>query len=143
VLRRLIRRAARFGTQELQIQHPFLFQLVPTVAEVLGDAFPEMRRDIEGVKETVRREEQAFGITLGRGLLRFEELESSLQGEKVIPGASAFELYATYGFPRDLIELMARERGLAVDGAGWDKAEKAHQDASRSEGKFKQVLSAE
>ncbi len=63
--------------------------------------------------------------------------------EQAIPGAAAFELYATYGFPRDLVELMARERGLAVDSAGWDKAEKAHQDASRSEGKFKQLLSAE
>ncbi len=143
VIRRLIRRAARFGRQDLRIDHPFLFQLVPTVADVLGGVFPEMRTDIERVKEIVRTEEQAFGVTLGRGLFRFAELESTLGGSKAIPGAAAFELYATYGFPRDLIELMARERGLSVDAEGWDSAEKAHQDASRSEGKFKQLLSAE
>ncbi len=143
VLRRLIRRAARFGRQELGLEEPFLFELVPTVADVLGGTFPELRARLEHVREIVKVEEQSFGRTLGRGLLRFAEVESKLGGQKAIPGAAAFELYATYGFPRDLVELMARERGLAVDSAGWDKAEKAHQDASRSEGKFKQLLSAE
>ncbi len=143
VLRRLIRRAARFGRQELGVEDPFLFELVPTVAEVLGGTFPEMRARLEHVREIVKVEELSFGRTLGRGLVRFAELESKLGAQKTIPGAAAFELYATYGFPRDLVELMAREKGLAVDDAGWDKAEKAHQDASRSEGKFKQLLSAE
>ena len=143
VLRRLIRRAARFGRQELGLEDPFLFELVPTVAEILGGTFPEMRARLEHVREIVKVEEQSFGRTLGRGLVRFSELEAKLGSEKTIPGAAAFELYATYGFPRDLVELMAREKGLAVDDAGWDKAEKAHQDASRSEGKFKQLLSAE
>jgi alanyl-tRNA synthetase len=143
VLRRLVRRAARFGRQELGLEEPFLFELVPTVAEVLGGTFPEMRARLDHVREIVKVEEQSFGRTLGRGLIRFSELGAGLGASKVIPGAAAFELYATYGFPRDLIELMARERELSVDGAGWDKAEKAHQDASRSEGKFKQLLSAE
>ncbi|MBK7641846.1 MAG: alanine--tRNA ligase [Planctomycetes bacterium] len=143
VLRRLVRRAARFGRQELGLEEPFLFELVPTVAEVLGDAFPEMRARLEHVREMIKIEELSFGRTLGRGLVRFAELESGLQGKQTIPGAAAFELYATYGFPRDLIELMARERGLGVDAAQWDSAEKSHQDASRSEGKFKQLLSAE
>ena len=143
VLRRLIRRAARFGRQELGVEDPFLFELVPTVAEVLGGTFPEMRARLEHVREIVKVEELSFGRTLGRGLVRFAELEAKLGAQKAIPGAAAFELYATYGFPRDLVELMAREKGLAVDDAGWDKAEKAHQDASRSEGKFKQLLSAE
>ena len=143
VLRRLIRRAARFGRQDLGLEEPFLFELVPTVAEILGGTFPEMRARLERVREIVKVEEQSFGRTLGRGLGRFEDVVRELAGKQTIPGDAAFNLYATDGFPRDLIELMARERGLAVDAAGWDKAEKAHQDASRSEGKFKQLLSAE
>jgi len=145
VLRRLIRRAARFGRQELGLEEPFLHELVPVVADVLGGTFPEMRARLDHVRELIKIEEQSFARTLGRGLVRFDHLYAKYKSDTVpvIAGPEAFELYATYGFPRDLVELMARERGLAVDGQGWDKAEKAHQDASRSEGKFKQLLSAE
>ncbi|TAJ08648.1 MAG: alanine--tRNA ligase, partial [Planctomycetota bacterium] len=145
VLRRLIRRAARYGRQELGLDDPFLCELVPSVAAILGDAFPEVRTRVEHVALLVREEELSFGRTLGRGLVRFGELEGKTvkSGAKTLPGAEAFDLYATYGFPQDLIELMAREKGLALDAAGFAAAEKAHQDASRSEGKFKQLLSAE
>jgi alanyl-tRNA synthetase len=145
VLRRLIRRAARFGRQELAMEDPFLFELTTTVADVLGDTFPEMRSRNDHVRTVVQEEEKAFGRTLGRGLVRFEELYKKVADSraKSIPGDAAFELYATYGFPRDLVELMARERGIGVEAASWDKAEAAHQQASRSEGKFKQLLSAE
>jgi alanyl-tRNA synthetase len=142
VLRRLIRRAARFGRQALGLEEPFLHQLVPTVGDILGDAFPEIRERREHVANLFQAEEKAFAATLGRGLLRFDELASKV-GSGTLPGDAAFELYATYGFPRDLVELMARERGLDVDAEAWEAAEKQHQDKSRSEGKFKQLLSAE
>jgi alanyl-tRNA synthetase len=142
VLRRLIRRAARYGRQALGLEEPFLFELVPTVVEILGQTFPEMPERAEHVQLVLKTEEESFARTLGRGLRRFEELAGRTSG-KEIPGDAAFELYATYGFPRDLVELMAREREMTVDSSGWDTAEKKHQDASRSEGKFKQLLSAE
>jgi alanyl-tRNA synthetase len=145
VLRRLLRRASRFGRQHLKKEEPFLFEVVPTVARILGGVFPEMLARVEHVQALVKSEEESFGRTLGRGLVLFDQLAAKLAAAKqtTIAGGEAYELYATYGFPQDLVELMARERGLAVDLAGWDKAQKAHQEASKAEGKFKQVLSAE
>ncbi|MFT5289816.1 MAG: alanyl-tRNA synthetase [Planctomycetota bacterium] len=145
VLRRLIRRASRYGRQVLGMDEPFIFEVTSTVAEILGDTFPEMAARVEHVRTLIRSEEVAFGKTLGRGLVRFEELAKKVVtgGSKVLPGSEAFELYATSGFPRDLVELMARERSLEVDEDGWNAAQKKHQDASRSEGSFKQLLSAE
>jgi alanyl-tRNA synthetase len=145
VLRRLLRRAARFGRQVLGLEQPFLFDLVPTVAKVLGGAFPELTRRVEHVQRVVRAEEESFAATLGRGLVRFDELAERVRssGTKVLGGEEVFDLYATYGFPRDLVEQMARERGLELDAQGWSAAEERHRGASRSEGNFKQVLSAE
>ncbi len=141
VMRRLIRRASRYGRQNLGLEEPFLWRIVPTIAQVLGDAFPELRQREEHVQLLVQEEEKAFGRTLDRGLTRFTELADRVEG--TLPGAEAYDLYATYGFPQDLVELMARERGLAVDLDGWEKARREHQDASRSEGKFRQLLTAE
>jgi alanyl-tRNA synthetase len=145
VLRRLIRRASRYGRQELGVEEPFLFRVVPAVAATLGEAFPEIPKRLEHVQVQVRAEEEAFGKTLGRGLVHFGELARRVEasGAKELPGGEAFELYATYGFPRDLVELMGRERGLEVDADGWHSAEAAHRAASRSEGKFKQLLGPE
>ena len=145
VLRRLIRRASRYGRQVLGMEEPFLCQVVPAVVDTLGEAFPEIRERQNHVQVLVEAEEEAFGKTLGRGLVHFSELADAVakEGAKSLPGDRAFDLYATYGFPQDLVELMARERGLAVDAAGWDAAKEKHQAASRSEGSFKQLLSAE
>ena len=145
VLRRLIRRAARYGRQQLGLEEPFLFEIVPSVAEVLGETFPEIRQRTDHIQLLVQNEEQSFARTLGRGLVQFEQLADKVAGggARVLPGAQAFELYATYGFPRDLVELMARERGLEVDEDGWATSEKAHQDKSRSEGKFTQLVGAD
>ena len=142
VLRRLIRRASRYGRQALGQDDPFLYRVVPAVAETLGEAFPEIPARLEHIQTLMKAEEEAFGKTLGRGLLRFEELAKRVEGNK-LPGRESFELYATYGFPKDLVELMARERDLVFDEEGWAKSEKEHQDASRSEGKFKQLVSAD
>jgi alanyl-tRNA synthetase len=145
VLRRLIRRAARYGRQQLGIEEPFLWALSAPVAEILGRVFPEVGGRLAHVSTIIEDEERSFARTLGKGLVRFGELESKVarSGSKALPGAEAFDLYATYGFPQDLIELMAREKGLELDALAFAAAEKAHQDASRSEGKFKQLLSAE
>ncbi len=157
VLRRLIRRASRWGRQALGQEDPFLWRIVPAVTETLSEVFPEIPRRMEHVETLLRAEEEAFGKTLGRGLVRFEELVRATKHnedlirrarphepwEGLIPGKDAFELYATYGFPRDLIEVMAGEHSLSIDQAGWDRAYEAHQATSRSEGKFKQLLSPE
>ena len=145
VLRRLIRRASRYGRQALGFEDSFLCEVAPAVAETLGEVFPEIPRRVEHVQLLLRAEEESFNKTLGKGLVRFGELAGRIEksGQKSIDGGEAFELYATYGFPRDLVELMARERTLEVDEVAWEKAEEAHRAKSKSEGKFKQLLSAD
>ncbi len=114
VLRRLIRRAARFGRQVLGQEEPFLFRVAETVAGVLGVAFPEIPQRLEHIQLILQEEEAAFGRTLGRGLVEFEKLAGRVSGAggDLLPGDEAYELYATYGFPQDLVEQMAEERGL-------------------------------
>jgi alanyl-tRNA synthetase len=143
VLRRLIRRASRYGLQALEMREPFLFALVPAVAEVLGGAFPEIAQRVEHLQLVVKSEEESFRRTLERGLVQFERLAGGLASGAILDGRAAYELYATYGFPEDLVELMCRERGLVLDGAGWEAAREAHSNVSRSEGSFQQLLSAE
>ena len=145
VMRRLIRRAARFGTQELGMDRPWLYKLVPAVAGVLGQSFPEMRERLDHVQLIIKDEETSFGRTLNRGIALFDQLAGQVEkrGTSELPGDEAFELYATSGFPQDLVEQMARERGMTVDLAGWDAAEAKHKSASKGEGSFKQLLSAE
>jgi len=145
VLRRLIRRASRYGRQALGFEDPFLCEVAPAVAETLGEVFPEIPRRMEHVQLLLRTEEESFNKTLGRGLVRFGELAERVEkgGKKSIDGGEAYELYATYGFPRDLVELMARERGLSVEADEWDKAHAAHQAASKAQGRFLQAITAQ
>ena len=109
VLRRILRRAARYGRQLGQYD-PFIYQLVATVADSLGSVFPEMIEKKDHISLVVRSEEEGFGRTLDRGLEIFERF--SQKGE--VTGSEAFQLYDTYGFPLDLTQLMARERGIPV-----------------------------
>ncbi len=145
VLRRLLRRASRFGRQRMGMKQPFLCDVVPTVVAVLGDAFPELRAREEHIRTLLRSEEESFAVTLERGLVLFDQLAKKVEagGAQRLPGGEAYDLYATYGFPQDLVEQMARERGWALDQDGWEAAQDKHRAASRSEGAFKQVLSAE
>ena len=144
VLRRLIRRAARFGRQVLGQEEPFLYQVAGAVSDVLGVAFPEIPRRLEHIQLILQEEEAAFGRTLGRGLVEFEKLAARVSGEGgVLPGDEAYELYATYGFPQDLVEQMAEERGLGLDTEGWSQSEARHQEASKGKGSFQQLLSGE
>ena len=116
VLRRILRRAARHG-RLLDLKEPFLYKLSSTVIDIMGSAFPEIKENHEHVASIIKSEEEKFGQTLDLGLELFEQVVEKVTSAKgtVIPGAEAFKLYDTYGFPLDLTELMARERGLTVD----------------------------
>jgi len=116
VIRRILRRAARYGRQ-LGIHEPALYKLVGVVVDCLGDAFGEIRQRAEFVSTVIESEEESFGRTLDRGIEIFNSAAKRAEKSKVktIDGEDAFMLYDTYGFPFDLTELMARERGLAVD----------------------------
>ncbi|GIV24490.1 MAG: alanine--tRNA ligase [Bacteroidia bacterium] len=127
ILRRLLRRAVRYAYQYLGQQKPFLYQLVPTVAQLYQETFPEVAQQTETLQRIIQGEEESFLHTLGRGLARLEAFLEQHKGP-VIPGKVAFELYDTYGFPLDLTQLLARERGLTVDIQGFE-AELAAQKA--------------
>jgi alanyl-tRNA synthetase len=116
VLRRLLRRAAKFG-RELGCTEPFLYRLVPAVIGVMGDAFPEVKERRGFVEAVIRSEEERFGATLEQGLNQFKAMVESCakSGAKKLDGGDVFALYDTYGFPVDLTRLMASEKGLAVD----------------------------
>ncbi len=118
VLRRILRRAVRYG-RSLGFEKPFFYELVDVLARMMGDVFPELRTRQAHVTETIKREEEAFNRTLDKGIALFEAEAAALQGN-TISGAFAFRLYDEQGFPLDLTELMARERGLSVDVAGFD-----------------------
>ncbi|HOD83907.1 MAG: Alanine--tRNA ligase [Planctomycetes bacterium ADurb.Bin126] len=136
VLRRILRRAARYGRQYLNIKGPFLVQLVPTVIEAMGDVFTELRSRQDYVTQTIREEEESFGRTLDRGIDLFQRQAEKLAqgGQKQLPGDIAFDLYATYGFPVDLTQVMAAECGMTVDVDGYDSAMARHREASSAGG---------
>ena len=138
VLRRILRRAARYGRQYLHtVGAEFLYKLVPTVVAEMGQAFPELRADPGTVAEIIRDEEAGFNKTLDRGIALFEaEAEKVESTSREIPGEVAFELHATYGFPVDLTQLMARERGLAVGMAGYEQAMAEHRQTSAAGATF-------
>jgi alanyl-tRNA synthetase len=174
VLRRILRRAVRYG-RTLGFHEPFFFKLVDIVATTMGDVFPEVRGNQSRIKETLKREEEAFNRTLDIGINEFERAVGIVHGSpgflKVDPskpadlspreysrdvsgaaetisfgrfrrdeqgnvqmqisGQIAFKLYDTYGFPLDLTELMARERGFTVDGAGFEKLMEEQRERAR------------
>ncbi len=117
VLRRILRRAVRYG-RSLGLTKPFLSELVDTLTTEMGDVFPEVRERSATIKEVLLREETSFNETLDRGLELFDK-EVTANG--AVTGEFAFKLYDTYGFPIDLTELLARERGLVVDSARFEE----------------------
>ena len=121
VLRRMLRRAARFG-KVLGMNEPFIHRLVPRLAEAMGDAFPEVRAQADHAARVIKAEEETFLRTLDRGLEIFERVVAGQEqgGGKVIPGEEVFKLYDTFGFPVDLTQLMAEERGFSTDMAGFE-----------------------
>lgn len=129
VLRRILRRAVRFGRQTLGAKPGFFARLVPTVVETMGEAFPELRKDPQRVIDIIAEEEESFGKTLDRGIKLFDEIAS---GSQQVSGEDAFKLYDTYGFPVDLTQIMAEERGLKVDLEGFEKEMEAQKRRSRA-----------
>ncbi|MBI4552287.1 MAG: alanine--tRNA ligase [Candidatus Latescibacteria bacterium] len=133
VLRRILRRAARFG-RTLDQHEPFIYRLVPTVVDIMGGAYPEVRAEHERVALVIKAEEEGFGRTLDRGLELFEAVaeQAGREGRREIAGAEAFKLYDTFGFPVDLIQLIAAERGLIVDLAGFEREMERQRARSRA-----------
>ncbi|HEV7489199.1 MAG TPA: alanine--tRNA ligase, partial [Rhodanobacteraceae bacterium] len=133
VLRRIIRRALRHGWM-LGVRGDFFWKMVAPLVEEMGDAYPELSQKRLTVEQALRAEEQRFGETLEQGMKVFEEVTRN--SPKVIPGADAFRLYDTYGFPVDLTADIARERGLEVDMAGFESAMDAQRDRARAASQF-------
>ena len=131
VLRRILRRAARFG-RSLGMHEPFIFRLVETVVSEMGVAFPEVAEKRDHITRVIRSEEEGFGKTLDRGL----EIFDAMQAKGHISGTDAFQLYDTYGFPIDLTRLMAAEKGIEVDEEGFEAQMAAQQERSRLAASF-------
>ncbi|XP_031279372.1 alanine--tRNA ligase [Pistacia vera] len=131
VLRRILRRAVRYGTEVLKAQEGFFNGLVNVVVRVMGDVFPELKQHEAHIRDIIAAEEASFGKTLLKGIEKFKKAAQDVQG-KVLSGQDAFILWDTYGFPLDLTQLMAEERGLLVDKEGFDKAMDEARERSRS-----------
>ncbi|MGC8744211.1 MAG: alanine--tRNA ligase [Verrucomicrobiia bacterium] len=131
VLRRILRRAVRYG-RFLGFHTPFFYKLVGVISDTMGDVFPEVRNRRSHIEEVIALEEEAFNRTLDRGMEMFnEEIEKLPQGSRVIPGEFAFRLFDTYGFPLDLTQLMARERGFSVDTERFEKLMEEQRERAR------------
>ena len=129
VIRRLLRRAVLDGFQ-MKKKEPFLFELVPAVAELMKVPYPELSGTIERVQQVIRSEEEHFLGTIEGGLGRIENVFNSISSEAVVPGKDAFEMYQTYGFPPELFETLAAERGYGFDWDGFKKEMEHHGELS-------------
>jgi len=138
VIRRILRRAIRYGWDRLSLKEPFMFKLVVTLANQFETVFPELKAQLAYVSSVIEAEEKNFLRTLGQGIQLFKQM---IEGKKVLGGEDAFKLHDTYGFPIDLTQLMAREQGVDVDQAGFDKAMTEQKERARAAGKFKVDLS--
>ncbi|MFH0983192.1 MAG: alanine--tRNA ligase [Planctomycetota bacterium] len=143
VLRRILRRAVRYGRQYFEMREPFLCDLVESLVEHMGDVFPELRsahggKNVQYVADVVREEEESFGRTLDRGIKLFNEAADYAlkRHHGVIGGEAAFKLHDTYGFPIDLTELMAQERGLRVDIGEYERLMEEARERARAAAKW-------
>ena len=138
VLRRILRRAVRYGRQMLGAKTGFFNRLVPTVVTEMGDAFPELKKNPSKVMDIIREEEESFGRTLDGGIRIFADLAAGIvkAGGKVIPGSEAFKLYDTFGVPYDFIEDTAATRGASVDREGFERAMEGQRDKARAGSTF-------
>ena len=139
VLRRILRRAVRFGRQQLALREPFLHQLVPVIVSSMSDAFPELAKNPKRVADIIEDEEQSFSRTLDRGLELFQLAADEARAEKLKPtmisAENAFKLHDTFGFPIDLTQIMAREQNMDVDKYGYDQLMQQAREKARMGGK--------
>ena len=131
VIRRILRRAVRYGYTFLKFTEPFVYNLLPVLVREMGEQYPEIKAQEKLVSKVIYEEEASFLRTLALGIKRFENYVEQNKGAKLIDGAFAFELFDTYGFPVDLTNLMAEEKGLEVDMDGFNNNLKEQKDRSR------------
>ncbi|MFI8493449.1 alanine--tRNA ligase [Peribacillus butanolivorans] len=133
VLRRLLRRAVRYAKQ-ININRPFMFELVTVVGEIMKDFYPEVLVNKEFIAKVIKNEEERFHETLHDGLAILSEVikKEKEKGGRVIPGSDAFRLYDTYGFPIELTEEYAEEEGMTIDQSGFEKEMEAQRERARS-----------
>jgi alanyl-tRNA synthetase len=134
VIRRILRRAARYYYSYLDYKQPLLTQLMPVLAKQFENVFPELHKQIDLVCKVVKEEEEAFLRTLDKGLKKIDDIvkETNAQNSKTINGKAAFELYDTYGFPIDLTRLIGQENNLNVDEAAFEAEMQQQKDRSRA-----------
>ncbi len=132
VIRRILRRAVRYGFTFLNFKEPFLYKLVLVLAEQMREAFPELAAQQDYVSKVMFEEETSFLRTLDKGLKRIDLIQAERK-DNTISGVQAFELYDTYGFPFDLTSLIARERGIAVDEPGFRKEMEKQKSRSKAD----------
>jgi alanyl-tRNA synthetase len=135
VLRKIMRRAMRHG-RKLGIEGPFLFELVAAVVERMAGAYPELRTQQPAIQRVVRVEEDRFGSTLKTAMAEFDKVAAKLKPGDSVSGADAFRLYDTYGLALDFTEELAKDRGLKVDAAGFEKELSVQQERARSASKM-------
>ncbi|MFI5150297.1 MAG: alanine--tRNA ligase [Bacteroidia bacterium] len=136
VIRRILRRAVRYGYQTLNLKEPFLYRLVPVLAARMGHAFPELNNQKVLIEKVIKEEEISFFRTLEIGLKKIDavcvEMLQVPNGKKVVPGSVVFELKDTFGFPEDLTALIARGYGLSIDEAGFNAEMEKQKNRARS-----------
>lgn len=134
VIRRILRRAIRYGYQSLNLKEPFMYHLVPVLAHQMGQAFPELLSQKSLIQKVIKEEEISFFRTLENGLRRIENVCANLLREKktVVDGSTVFELYDTFGFPLDLTSLIAKDNGLSIDEQGFQVELEKQKERSRA-----------
>ena len=137
VIRRILRRAIRYGHSFLGLHEPFMHKLVGSLADQMGDAFPELHAQRSLIERVILEEEEAFLRTLSKGIDLLTDRLAALPAGGVLPGASVFELYDTFGFPADLTALVASEAGFSIDQPGFDAELARAKERSRAAGKIK------
>ena len=134
VVRRVLRRGSRFA-MDLNNEGPILYKLVESVVATMSDTYPELKDKKKHIEQTILREEESFLVTLEKGIIQFEKIIKN-STSKNISGTDAFKLYDTYGFPLDLTELMASEKGKTVDTQGFEMEMKKQKNLAKKSQKF-------
>ena len=135
--RRIVRRAVRDGIN-LGVKKPFLYKLVPTVVEIMGQAYPELKDKHAHIARVIKAEEEKFQETVESGIKLLDDIVVKLKssGSKIFPGDEAFRLYDTCGFPVDLTESILREKGIKLDIVGYEKSLSEQKELSRAGSKI-------
>jgi alanyl-tRNA synthetase len=135
VIRRILRRAVRYGYNNLGIEEPFIYKLVPALSGTMGDHYPELKSGKDHISKVIHEEEVSFLKTLGKGLKMIEKMitDNRKNRIKIFSGKVAFELYDTFGFPVDLTQLILRENGMNLDIEGFENEMESQKERSRED----------